>query len=418
MKSYILAFCFYSLFLNAEINFIDRIAIIVDDGIIMESELNEALENTITNFEESGERLPPREIIFSRVIERLIMDEILLQKAEKFGVRISDQELNESLSKFAEQDGLSLQDFRKKIENDGKKFKDFREAVKTELILRRVQGGLVRPKIIISDQELMNYINSTEGQSLIAIEYKINQILLKSGNDEENTNMAENIIKEINNGLSFSEASKKYSALFESENNGNLGWRTRSQIPSLFIDHLNKMEKKDIYGPIKSGAGMHIIQLEDIRGETIKTESQTLVQHILIKESEIRSEKQAEDLINEIYKKLSSGEDLSILARVYSDDPGSKLDGGKLDWAPKDTYDKKFEEVMFETDINNFSKPFKSAFGWHILKVLDRREKNISDDLMKDKAYGILFQRKYREQLENTLEEIRSEAFVDIKISS
>ena len=418
MKSYILALCFYSLFLNAEINFIDRIAIIVDDGIIMESELNEALENTITNFEESGERLPPREIIFSRVIEKLIMDEILLQKAEKFGVRISDQELNESLSKFAEQDGLSLQDFRKKIENDGKKFKDFREAVKTELILRRVQGGLVRPKIIISDQELMNYINSTEGQSLIAIEYKINQILLKSGNDEENTNMAENIIKEINNGLSFSEASKKYSALFESENNGNLGWRTRSQIPSLFIDHLNKMEKKDIYGPIKSGAGMHIIQLEDIRGETIKTESQTLVQHVLIKESEIRSEKQAEDLINEIYKKLSSGEDLSILARVYSDDPGSKLDGGKLDWAPKDTYDKKFEEVMFETDINNFSKPFKSAFGWHILKVLDRREKNISDDLMKDKAYGILFQRKYREQLENTLEEIRSEAFVDIKISS
>ena len=418
MKSYILAFCFYSLFLNAEINFIDRIAIIVDDGIIMESELNEALENTITNFEESGERLPPREIIFSRVIEKLIMDEILLQKAEKFGVRISDQELNESLSKFAEQDGLSLQDFRKKIENDGKKFKDFREAVKTELILRRVQSGLVRPKIIISDQELMNYINSTEGQSLIAIEYKINQILLKSGNDEENTNMAENIIKEINNGLSFSEASKKYSALFESENNGNLGWRTRSQIPSLFIDHLNKMEKKDIYGPIKSGAGMHIIQLEDIRGETIKTESQTLVQHVLIKESEIRSEKQAEDLINEIYKKLSSGEDLSILARVYSDDPGSKLDGGKLDWAPKDTYDKKFEEVMFETDINNFSKPFKSAFGWHILKVLDRREKNISDDLMKDKAYGILFQRKYREQLENTLEEIRSEAFVDIKISS
>ena len=418
MKSYILAFCFYSLFLNAEINFIDRIAIIVDDGIIMESELNEALENTITNFEESGERLPPREIIFSRVIEKLIMDEILLQKAERFGVRISDQELNESLSKFAEQDGLSLQDFRKKIENDGKKFKDFREAVKTELILRRVQGGLVRPKIIISDQELMNYINSTEGQSLIAIEYKINQILLKSGNDEENTNMAENIIKEINNGLSFSEASKKYSALFESENNGNLGWRTRSQIPSLFIDHLNKMEKKDIYGPIKSGAGMHIIQLEDIRGETIKTESQTLVQHVLIKESEIRSEKQAEDLINEIYKKLSSGEDLSILARVYSDDPGSKLDGGKLDWAPKDTYDKKFEEVMFETDINNFSKPFKSAFGWHILKVLDRREKNISDDLMKDKAYGILFQRKYREQLENTLEEIRSEAFVDIKISS
>jgi len=418
MKYYFLAFCFYSLFLHAEINFIDRIAIIVDDGIIMESELNQALENTINNFKEDGERLPPREIIFSRVIEKLIMDEILLQKAEKFGVRISDQELNESLSRFAEQDGLSLQDFRKKIESEGKRFKDFREAIKTELILRRVQGGLVRPKIIISDQELMNYINSTEGQSLITIEYKINQILLKGENNEENVNMAKNIIEEINNGLSFFEASKKYSALFESEDNGNLGWRTRSQIPSLFVDHLNKMEKKDIHGPIVSGAGTHIIQLEDIRGETIQTESQTLVQHVLIQESEIRSEKQAEDLINELYERLSNGEELDILARVYSDDPGSKLDGGKLDWAPKGRYDEKFEEVMSKMKKNKFSKPFKSAFGWHILKVLDRREKNISDDLLKDKAYGILFQRKYKEQLENTLEEIRSEAFVDIKISS
>ena len=220
MKYYFLAFCFFSLFSIAEISFIDRIAIIVDDGIIMESELNQALENTITNFEETGERLPPREIIFSRVIEKLIMDEILLQKAEKFGVRISDQELNESLVRFAEQDGLSLQDFRKKIESEGKKFKDFREAIKTELILRRVQGGLVRPKIIISDQELTNYINSTEGQSLITIEYKINQILLKGDNNEENVNMAKNIIAEINNGLSFYDASKKYSALFESEDNG------------------------------------------------------------------------------------------------------------------------------------------------------------------------------------------------------
>ena len=417
MKHYFLAFCFYSLFLHTEINFIDRIAIIVDDGIIMESELNKALENTITNFEESGERLPPREIIFSRVIEKLIMDEILLQKAERFGIRISDQELNESLSRFAEQDGLSLQDFRKKIESEGKQFKNFREAIKTELILRRVQGGLVRPKIIISDQELMNYINSTEGQSLITIEYKINQILLK-GDSKESSKMAKNIIKEINSGLSFFEASKKYSALFESEDNGNLGWRTRSEIPSLFVDHLNKMEKKDIHGPIKSGAGTHIIQLDDIRGETIQTESQTLVQHVLIQESEIRSGKQAEDLINKLYERLSNGEELEILARVYSDDPGSKLDGGKLDWAPKGRYDKKFEEVMSKTDINKFSKPFKSAFGWHILKVLDRRDKNISDDLLKDKAYGILFQRKYREQLENTLEEIRSEAFVDIKISS
>ena len=418
MKLYFYCFFCLSSLIFSEINFLDRIAIIVDEGIIMESEVNEALENTINNFKVNNERIPPEEILFERVLERLIIDEILLQKAKKFGVRISDQELNEALGSFAKQDGLTLQEFKSKIEKDNKSFKVFREDMKKEMIRRRVQSGLVRPKVMISDQEVENYIKSSEGESLISIEYKINQILLKSKNENEALKKAGEIIEEITSGLSFDEASKKYSSLYDNENKGNLGWRSRSEIPSLFVDKVTEMEKKDIFGPIKSGAGIHIIQLEDIKGETIQTESQTLVQHILIQESEIRSEKQAEALINEIYERIINGEEIQILARVYSDDPGSKLDGGKLDWAPKGVYDKNFEDVMSKTKIDNFSKPFKSSFGWHILKVLDRREKNISNDLLKDKAYGILFQRKYREQLKNTLEEIRSEAFVDIKISS
>ena len=402
----------------SNISFIDRIAIIVDEGIIMESELNEALESTIKNFEERGERLPPEQILFSRVTEKLIMDEILLQKGERFGIRISDQELNESLVRYADGDGLSLQELKKKIESENNSFKDFRESLKKEMIIRRVQSGLVRPKIIVSDQELINYIDSAEGQNLISIEYKINQILLKDDSDEENQSKALAVIEEIDDGLSFSEATKRYSSLFNNGDNGNLNWRTKSNIPTLFVDHLNKMKKMEAYGPIKSGAGLHILQLEDIRGETVQIESQTLVQHILIEESEIRSEKQSKDLINELHERQSKGEEMSILARVYSDDPGSKLDGGKLDWAPEGVYDKTFEKVMMETKTGEVSKPFKSAFGWHFLKVLDRREKNISDERLKDKAFGILFQRKYREQLQNTLEEIRSEAFVDIKISS
>tara|TARA_Y200000002_G_scaffold371513_1_gene368236 strand:+ start:556 stop:1818 length:1263 start_codon:yes stop_codon:yes gene_type:complete len=420
MKVYLLILCLFAKVIYSEVNFIDRIAIIVDEGIIMESQLNDALENTIINFKNNGDTLPPEEILFNRVTERLIMDEILLQKADRFGIRISDQELNESLNLFAEQDGLTLQEFRKKIEESNDSFKDFRKAMKKEMILRRVQSGLVGPKIIISDQELQNYINSAEGLSLISIEYKINQILLKSdaASYEENIIKATKIIEEIKNNISFAEATKKYSDLYDGDNNGNLGWRPKSDIPSLFIEHVSKMNKNDVHGPIKSGAGIHIIKLEDVKGETIKTESQSLVQHILIKESEIRSEKQAEDLIDSLYERANKGEEIEILARVYSDDPGSKLDGGKLDWAPSGVYDKKFEEVMNDSKINVLSKPFKSSFGWHVLKVLDRREKNISDDLLKDKAYGILFQRKYREQLQNTLEEIRSEAFVDIKISS
>ncbi len=414
MKIYFLLLIIFSKFIFSKIDFLDQIAVIVDEGIIMESEVNLALENTIKNFEENEKTLPSEKILFESVLERLIMDEILLQKAERFGIRISDQELNESLSNFAKQDGLSLQEFKIEIEKDNKSFKSFREAIKQEMILRRVQSGLVRPKVLISDKEIENYINSSEGQKLISIEYKINQILLNDGEVEK----VDSILEQISQGLSFEEASNKYSRLYETENKGNLGWRFKSQVPTLFMNHISKMNKNDVFGPIKSGAGIHIIQLEDIRGETIKTEAQSLVQHILITESEIRSGKQAKDLINEIFNRINNGEEIDILARVYSDDPGSKLDGGKLDWAPKGTYDKKFEEVMENSDINVLSKPFKSAFGWHVLKVLDKREKNVSDDLLRDKAYRILFQRKYREQLQNTLEEIRAEAFVDIKISA
>ena len=417
MKFNFFVFFVLSNLIFSEVEFLDRIAVIVDEGIIMESEVNDALEQTINNFEENGERLPPNEILFQRVLERLIIDEILLQKAKKFGVRISDQELNEALANFADQDGLSLKEFKEKIESESKSFVLFREEMKAEMIKRRVQSGLVGPKVVISEEEVMNYINSAEGENLFSIEYKINQILLKN-DDEEDLKKAKAIINEIENGLSFEEAQKNYSSLFDNDQNGSLGWRTRSQIPTLFSKKIIEMEKNEIFGPIKSGAGVHIIKLEDIRGETIQTESQTLVQHILIKESEIRSEKQAKDLIDSLHIRLRNGEEMSILARVYSDDPGSKLDGGKLDWAPLGIYDKKFEEIMLKTDTDSFSKPFKSSFGWHVLKVLDRREKNISDDLLKDKAYGILFQRKYREQLQNTLEEIRAEAFVDIKISS
>ena len=209
MKFNFFVFFVLSNLIFSEVEFLDRIAVIVDEGIIMESEVNDALAQTINNFKENGERLPPNEILFQRVLERLIIDEILLQKAKKFGVRISDQELNEALANFADQDGLSLKEFKEKIERESKSFVLFREEMKAEMIKRRVQSGLVGPKVVISEEEVMNYINSAEGENLFSIEYKINQILLKN-DDEEDLKKAKAIINEIENGLSFEEAQKNY----------------------------------------------------------------------------------------------------------------------------------------------------------------------------------------------------------------
>ena len=419
----ILCLLLFSQILLANVNFVDRIGVIVEEGIIMESEVNNALEQAIKNLKKNGNQIPPKEFLFNNVLEKLIMDEILMQKAKKFGIRISDQELNESLIRIASQENLNLKEFKEKIEKEGDTFKSFREIIKKELMIRRVQSGLVRPKIVISDQEIENYINSSEGEELISTEYKIEQILLKFPSNLNNKikerykNQAKDIIKEIDDGLDFQDAIKKYSYLKEEENFGGIYWKKNSEIPSIFEKKLKSMKLNDIFGPLESGAGIHIIKLSGIRGDSIKVEEQSLVQHILIETSEIRSEKQAEDLINSLYDRAQE-EDLGILARIYSDDPGSKLNAGKLDWAPEGVYDENFEKTIKKVKLGEISKPFKSSFGWHILKVLEKREKNISDEIIKDKAFGILFNRKFNEQLQNTLEEIRSESFVDIKISS
>lgn len=419
----ILCLLLFSQILLANVNFVDRIGVIVEEGIIMESEVNNALEQAIKNLKKNGNQIPPKEFLFNNVLEKLIMDEILMQKAKKFGIRISDQELNESLIRIASQENLNLKEFKEKIEKEGDTFKSFREIIKKELMIRRVQSGLVRPKIVISDQEIENYINSSEGEELISTEYKIEQILLKFPSNLNNKikerykNQAKDIIKEIDDGLDFQDAIKKYSYLKEEENFGGIYWKKISEIPSIFEKKLKSMKRNDIFGPLESGAGIHIIKLSGIRGDSIKVEEQSLVQHILIETSEIRSEKQAEDLINSLYDRAQE-EDLGILARIYSDDPGSKLNAGKLDWAPEGVYDENFEKTIKKVKLGEISKPFKSSFGWHILKVLEKREKNISDEIIKDKAFGILFNRKFNEQLQNTLEEIRSESFVDIKISS
>ena len=423
MKIYILSLLLLSKSVLADVNFVDRIGIIVEEGIIMESEVNNALEQAIKNLKKNNNQIPPKEFLFNNVLEKLIMDEILMQKAKKFGIRISDQELNEALIRIAGQENLSLKEYKEKVEKEGGTFKSFRETIKKEIMIRRVQSGLVRPKIVISDQEIENYINSSEGEELISTEYKIDQILLKfpsnlnSQNKQRFVNRAENIKKEIDDGLNFQDAILKYSDLSDEENFGRIEWKRISEVPSIFEDKIKSMKLNDVFGPLESGAGFHIIKLSGIRGESIKVEEQSLVQHILIETSEIRSEKQAEDLINDLYDRAQE-EDLGILARIYSDDPGSKLNAGKLDWAPEGVYDENFEKTIKKVKLGQISKPFKSAFGWHILKVLEKREKNISDEMIKEKAFGILFNRKFNELLQNTLEEIRSESFVDIKISS
>ena len=406
---------------NAAIELLDKVAVVVEDGIILESEVNKRIEQIVESLKQSETPLPPQEVLFEQIIERMIIEEIQLQKAQRAGVRISDQELNESMAQIAQGNGLSLQDFRSFLEEQGESYEFVREQVRKEMILSRIQRGLVQSKVYISEQELDNFIKSQEGQVNLSAEFLIQQILIPINRDQDEEtalSIIDSVKEKLSAKMDFGDLAKEYSSGEEANNEGSLGWRKINEIPTLFANEISSLRKGEIAGPFRSGAGLHLIKLKDKKGRDIKIEKQTLARHILIQTSEIRSEKQAKDLIEDLYKRSQDEDKFSDLARLYSDDPGSKMEGGELSWTGPGRFDPKFEEVMDSLEINQVSKPFKSNFGWHIIEVLDRREEDISLNIQKNRAYQILFDRKYEEQLEKTLSEMRAESYVNIKIKS
>lgn len=405
----VLVILFFTASIFSEKISLDQIIAIAGDGIIMESQFLEAKETYLKNFKEANvdRPLPPEKFLEEQILENLIIQELQIQRAFKAGVRISDQELNESMSLLAANNNLSLVDFKKEIESQGESYEKLREEVKKEMIIARVQRGIVGPKVFISEQELNNFINSTDGQNLLVIEYKFDQILVKNEED------ANEILASLKSGDNFETLKKIKDQSKQTEE--ELSWKRVSNIPTLFTNIISEMQLGEFRGPIKSGAGFHILYLKDKRGDTVKIEDQVLSRHILVQTSEVRSDSQAEKLIKEIKEKLNQGESFEILARLYSDDPGSKLDGGSLGWSSTDNYAPAFKEALDNSDLNNVTEPFKSSFGWHIAEVLDKRKEDVSITLQRNKAYRILFERKFQEQLESTLQEMRSDSFVEIK---
>ena len=415
---------FFSEKMEAKIELIDRVIAVVDSGVIMESELNLRVQDIIGRLRSEGTELPPKELLEEQVLERLIIEEIQLQIGDSAGVKISDAELNRALSMLASQNSMNLEQFKESLDANNSSYSKLRDSVRKELIIQRVQRGKVGANIEISEQEIENFLNSEEGRSKLAEQYNVQQILLSLNSEapESKVNSTKekgaDIIRRYNEGESFEKLAATYSSDQNALEGGSLGWRKATELPTLFSDVVTKMKVGEASELIRSGAGFHIIRLAEKRGDVVKFEDQTLVRHILVQPSEIRSEKQTKDLMNEIYQKLVDGEDFKQLARQHSEDPGSKMEGGELGWSAPDTFDPAFEAVMNSVDIGVFSTPFQSSFGWHILEVLDRRNEDISDDVRKNRAYSIIFNRKFEQELQRTLIELRSESYVDIKLNS
>lgn len=393
----------------SKIETLDRIAVIVDDGVLMESQIDFALSEIIKRYDQQNIPKPSMEILKEQTIEKLIIDELQLQMAERAGIRISDTELNNTIARIASSNGMTLEQFISYLSTEGESYDVLRENVKKEMTIQRIQRGRVGSMINITDKEFDAFLATDESLKELEPELQVRQILVK------NLDKAEEVITKIENGSDFSELAKEFSISSNASKGGIMNWRKISDMPTLYAEALDDLDVGQNSSPLESGAGFHILKVEDKRGDFVKYEDQWLVRHILLMPSEIRTLEETEQELIDIRNRLLDGEDFGDLAKEYSEDPGSALKGGELEWMGKGITAAEFEKTFTTLEIGIISEVFETEFGFHFLEVLGKRNKDMTKDAIENRAFNILYSRKYDEELENSLRSMRAEAFVEIK---
>ena len=410
-------FVFFHTLTLAQIEVLDRVVAIVDDDIILSSELRERIQDVRNNMESRGIEVPEDEILVRETLDRLILDSIQMQLANRYGVRIPDAQLDEAMTRLARQNGLTLEQFRIALEQSGQSYAAARESLRDDLAIQRVQQGNVMRNINISEQEIDNFLTTEEGEAMTQPEYRVVQALLASSRGDDAAMVAakeayvNEVLASIQDGTPFEQAVSKAEPYTFS--GGDLGWRKLGDIPSMFADAVPEMKIGDV-SKVRSSSGFHLVYLADaIGGERLV--KQTDVRHILIKPTEVLSETAAEALAGQLMERVRGGEDFGALARQYSDDIGSAAEGGELGWTNPGQMVPEFETAMASATEGEVTEPFRSEFGWHILEVTGRRDKDFSGEMQRNQVANYIREQKYQEELDAWLRKIREEAFVDIK---
>ena len=397
----------FSMMISAKIEVLDRVAIIVNDGVIMESQINSLVQSTKLRFLEQG--ATPPENLEDEIKEQLIIKELQLQRGQEFGVRISDGELNQTFVQIAQNNGVSLEQFIKNVQDSGQNYEKIREEVRDDMIIQRVQGGVVSNSINITDQEIKGFLATEEAIDQLSPELLVRQIQLNS------SEKATKILERIENGESFETLATEESINPNSNQGGLMPWRKINEMPSIFANALKSKQLGFISQPIKTGSGFHILKLEEKRGPLVQFEEQWETRHVLLTPSAIRDVDSTKAEVELLRERVISGESFAEIAKAFSEDPGSGSNGGNLDWLPRGATVQEFEDVMINSELNVISEVFESQFGFHFLEVTGKRTKDITDTLIEERAYSVLFSRKFDEELENTLRTMRAEAFVEFK---
>ncbi len=405
--------------LQAATEIVDQVVAIVDDDVIMASELRERVDAVSKNLKARDMQLPPEDQLIRDTLDRLILESIQIQMGTRAGVRISDEQLNEAVQRIASQNRLTLEQFSQALAQQGQSYDEVREQVRREMIIQRVQAGNVNQRIQITEQEVGNFMTTQEGQALTQPEFHVMHALMPIAPDASDrtisaaTAQVNAVMKRIRAGENFKKALQTSTQPY-SFSGGDLGWRKLADLPSLFIEIVPKLSPGQTADPVRSDSGFHLILLEAVRGmDQIVT--QTKARHILVKPSEIMTDDQARDLVAQLRTRAMSGEDFADLAKEYSEDIGSAQEGGELGWTTPGQMVPAFEAAMADTAVDQISQPVRTQFGWHIVKVEGRRQEDMTTQASRAKAMDYVHNRKYQEELDAWLRQIRDEAYVDIK---
>ena len=408
--------------LNRE-SILDSIVAVVNEGVVLESQLNTQIAIVKQRAEKDGFELPERKIIEEQILEQLILEEIQLQRAERIGIRISDQMLNGAISMIAEQNNTSFEKMPDMLARDDIDYGDFRRDLRKQLTLEQLRDIDVISRITASNRELSQCLEIIENNIVNDSEYNLSHILIsvpESATADQYSkaeNKAYEVINQLGSGSSFNEMAITYSDSETGLDGGSLGWRKGNQLPTLFLDVVGTLEKQEFSQPIQSVSGFHIIKINDVRQNIRRSEiEQTEVRHILVIPNQIIDNETAKQKLEEAREQILNGEKFGEVAKLLSEDPGSVDEGGSMGWSSPGIFVEEFEKVVGRTEIGQISQPFQSRFGWHILEVTGRRTYDNTEDLKELNCMQQIKNSKIANETELWLRRIRDEAFVDKRI--
>jgi peptidyl-prolyl cis-trans isomerase SurA len=405
----------------AKTEIIDYIVAVVNDDVIVNSTLQNEIQVITKEWRQKNRRLPQGKNLEKQVLERLILDTLQLQLAERTGIKVDANLLNEQLRQIAIQNKETLQSFQRKLEQDGYNYKQFRKRIHNKLIIRQLQKRQVVNRIVITTREIDNFLANQIQQGTVSDEYHLLHILLATPSTPSPAKIkaklqkAKKILKKLQQGADFRSVALEVSEGRQALEGGDLGWLKAGELPTIFSRTVNQMTLGEIRGPFRDASGFHIIKLLEKKGGKQSIITQTKARHILIKTNALMSDVDAKNRLEGLKYRVEQGNDFAEIAKAYSEDMLSAADGGSLGWVSPGDLVSEFEEVMNSLSENQISTPFKSRYGWHIIQVLKRRKHNNTAKALRNKATQQIHQRKIEEELRSWLRQLRDEAYVEYR---